>query len=127
MKVELGGKTYNFEVTAGTIRLYRKLLNKDILVETELLEKIKDKVKRATLESEIYENLTYVLCYQSDNTIGTIEEFFSTLSIQELADAEVKAIECWIAGMQTTEKSKKINPLFMGGCEYQKNITTLQL
>lgn len=107
MKVELGGKTYNFEVTAGTIRLYRKLLNKDILVETELLEKIKDKVKRATLESEVYENLTYVLCYQSDNTIGTIEEFFSTLSVQELAEAEVKVIECWITGMQTTEKSKK--------------------
>ena len=107
MKVELGGKTYNFEVTVGTIRLYRKLLNKDILVENEIIEKVKDKVKRATLESEMYENLTYVLCYQSDNTIGTLEEFFSTISVKEFAKAEVAAVECWVASVYMIEEDKK--------------------
>jgi hypothetical protein len=107
MKVELGGKTYDFEVTVGTIRLYRKLLNKDILIENEIIEKVKEKVKRATLESEMYENLTYVLCYQSDDTIGTLEEFFSTISVKEFAKAEVAAVECWIASVYTIEEDKK--------------------
>lgn len=106
--IKIGNKKIEVVCNGATPLFYRRLLKRDIFIDLEKAEVLKGD-EAIMLNLEIVENLLYVMAYQKDNSIGSIEEFMAQFKATDVINESDKILNVWIENMTTTEVAKKTN------------------
>lgn len=107
-EIRIGTHNVTLKATGNTPRLYRNFFGKDLLVSiNELGKHIKGDTITPGANLEICENLAYVMAYQHDNTIGTIEQWLDQFGSQDIYNAMGAIFLVWAESQRTTSVPKK--------------------
>lgn len=110
--IEISGKSVPFKATAGTIRVYRALFGRDLLLDFKTLQASMGEEKELTADAlTIFENLAFTMAKQADpenvpNDPDTWLDEFDMFSIYEVLP---QLVALWGISMVPTAKQKK-NP-----------------
>lgn len=105
--IKIDGKDVKFKATAATIRIYRQLTGRDMLVDMQSLQKTSNdgmSVEALT----IFENVAFVMAKQADPTIpDTADEWLDTFEMFSIYVVLPEIVELWRMNELSTSKAKK--------------------
>lgn len=107
--IHIDGKDVPFKATAATIRNYRALFGRDLLVDFKKLEA--EILAEETLSPEtltIFENFAYTMAKQADPTIpDTADEWLDTFNMFSIYLVLPQIVELWKVSELPLSVSKK--------------------
>lgn len=107
--INIDGRDVKFKATAATIRNYRALFQRDLLMDFQKLQA--DTTSGETLSSDtltIFENLAYIMAKQADPTIpDTADEWLDTFDMFSIYVVLPQIVELWKLSELPTSVSKK--------------------
>lgn len=109
--VKIGNKEIVMRCNANTPRKYRDMFNKDLIIEMQQFLKNIDKKSgmiAGNADFGMVERLAYVMAYQHDNAIGSMDDFFEQFDgIDDIYTAFPEIIGVWEKSKQTLSDPKK--------------------
>lgn len=108
--ITISGKKVKFASTAGTLRRYRHLFHRDLMIDAQKLVKSTQIGEMDVDALEIFEALAYTMAKQADPSIpDDPDEWldgFDTFSVYEVMP---DLIALWVGSVAPMEESKKNN------------------
>lgn len=105
---EVEHQNVGVKCSAGTVRAYRSLFNRDLILDMGKLEKELVETKTLTPESEeIAENVIYLMAKEYDDTIPSIGEWLSGFSPFFVYTVVAQCIYMWRENLKTINETKK--------------------
>lgn len=108
--ITIDGRSVPFKATGATIRIYRRLFGRDLLVDINELDQARKSGKTLSSESlEIFENIAYCLARQADpeNVPATADEWLDGFNMFSIWAILPQIIQLWQLNEQTTVQPKK--------------------
>lgn len=106
--IKIEGKKIGLKASAGTVRLYRDVFARDLIIDIGTLEEEILKNKQMTMESSaIAENAIYIMAKEYDPELPPINDWLSEFSPYFVYSAIVHVIAMWHRNTATLNKSKK--------------------
>ena len=108
--IKIDGKDVRFKATAATIRIYRQLTGRDMLVDMQELQKHTNKTKDGlSVEAlTIFEDVAFVMAKQADPTIpNTADEWLDTFEMFSIYVVLPEIVELWKLNEIGTSTAKK--------------------
>ena len=97
--IKIDGQDVRVEMSADTLRVYRKTFNRDLLRDMQTLQE--------TFDLEVMENLMYI-CAAACDQLPPIDEWLKQFSPIAIYEASADLISLWLDnGKTTTERKKK--------------------
>ncbi len=106
--IKIEGAEIGLKVSAGTVRTYRELFNRDLITDMATVED--DIIKHKTMStdsSRTAENLIWLMAKEYDPNIPDIKEWLDSFSPYFIFSAVVYVIGMWRENLVTLNKSKK--------------------
>lgn len=107
--IEIDGKSVEFKATAATIRNYRSMFGRDLLMDFQKLQKDMD--AGATLSVDtlmIFENLAYIMAKQADPGIpDSPDEWLDSFDMFSIYVVLPQIVELWQLSTIPVSTSKK--------------------
>jgi len=97
--INMGDRDVRVEMSADTLRVYRKTFGRDLMVDMVSL--------RDNMDLEIVENLFYVCAKAADPDIPDIDEWLAQFSTFAIYHSAGDLVEMWIEESKTTTTRKK--------------------
>lgn len=107
--VMIGNVEVPMKATANTPRLYRDMYGKDLIVEMQSLFKHigKNGELQGDFDFGVIERLGYVMAYQRDREIGTMEEWLDQFGMDDVYGSMSEIVKLWADSKNTTSTPKK--------------------
>lgn len=107
--ITIDGRAVPFKATAATIRNYRALFGRDLLLDFKQLQGDIDKGDQLTADTlTIFENLAFVMAKQADPSIpDTADEWLDTFDMFSIYVVLPQIVELWKLNELPTAESKK--------------------
>lgn len=111
--IKVGDREVAFKATGATLRIYRQMFTRDLLVDIQSLQEAISEAqkKKKPLNAsilEIFENVAYVMARQADSSIpSTPDEWLDGFDMLDIYQVLPQIVELWGVNMQTTSESKK--------------------
>lgn len=108
--IKIDGRNVPFKATGATIRLYRQLFGRDLLVDINDLDKARKSGGPLTADAlTIFENMAYCLARQADpqGVPPTADEWLDTFNMFSIYQILPQIIDLWQINEITTAASKK--------------------
>ena len=108
--INIDGKDVKFKATAATIRNYRALFGRDLLLDFQTLQDARSSGEQLTADSLlIFENMAYVMARQADPTIpDTADEWLDGFGIFSIYVILPQIVEMWqLSNLPLSESKKK--------------------
>jgi hypothetical protein len=107
--LNIDGKDVKFKATAGTIRQYRALFGRDLLLDFQRLQDARSSGETLTADSLlIFENMAYVMARQADPTIpDTADEWLDGFEMFSIYVVLPQLVELWQLSNLPLSQSKK--------------------
>lgn len=108
-KIKVGEHEVSFKATGATLRIYRQMFQKDLLIDIQKLEKeMRGGTGLSADALEIFENIAYVMARQADPEVpDTADEWLDHFEIFSIYEILPQIIELWGVNMESIEQSKK--------------------
>lgn len=116
----IDGREVKFKATAATIRLYRKMIGRDFLVDMQSLQnsihevvgsEAPDKPEPKYLSAaalQLFEDIAFVMAKQAEPGIpDNADDWLDTFNIFSIYEVLPQVIELWELNTLTTSESKK--------------------
>lgn len=106
--VKIENKEIGLKVSAGTVRSYRNMFGRDLILDMASIEK--NIIEAKSLESEsagIAEQIVWLMAREYDPEIPDLEEWLDQFSPYFIYSAINKALEMWVENMKQLNHSKK--------------------
>lgn len=105
---EVEKQNIGVKCSAATVRTYRNLCARDLIVDMAALEKELVETKTLTPASEeIAENVIYLMAKEYDDTIPSIGEWLSGFSPYFVYTVVAQCIYMWRENLKTINNAKK--------------------
>lgn len=109
--IEIDGRNVKFKATGATIRLYRQMYNRDILMDMDRLQK-ETNAEGQRLSADalvIFENIAYLMAKQADPGIpDTADEWLDEFNMFSIYKILPQIISLWgISSLSLSESKKK--------------------
>lgn len=105
---EVEHKKVGVKCSAGTVRTYRNLHARDLILDMAALEKELVETKTLTPASEeIAENVSYIMAKEYDETLPDINEWLSSFSPYFVYTIVAQCIYMWRENLVSINSSKK--------------------
>lgn len=106
--IKIDGKDVRFKATAATIRMYRQLTGRDMLLDMQSLRDLSTTDGMSVEALTVFENVAYVMAKQADPTIpDTADEWLDTFEMFSIYVVLPEIVELWHANELGTSKPKK--------------------
>lgn len=108
--IEIDGRDVKFKATGATIRLYRQIYHRDILMDmTRLQKETADDSKPLSGETlNIFENIAYLMAKQADPTVpDTADEWLDQFDMFSIYRILPQIIALWGVNTASLSESKK--------------------
>lgn len=112
--IHIDEKAVPFKATASTIRRYRSMFGRDLLLDFQKLQgniaqQTENEAAQLTVESlTIFENLAYIMAKQADPSIpGTPDEWLDGFDMFSIYEVLPQIVELWRVSELPTATSKK--------------------
>lgn len=107
--INIDGRDVKFKATAATIRNYRAMFGRDLLMDFQTLQKGVDSEETLSVDTlTIFENLAYVMAKQADPTIpDTADEWLDTFDMFSIYVVLPQIVELWKLSELPISTSKK--------------------
>lgn len=107
--ITVGGRDVAFKATGATLRIYRQLFGRDLLVDIQKLENEAKAGGQLSADAlEIFENIAYTMARQADPGIEpTPDEWLDNFDMFSIYEILPQIIQLWGINMQSTAESKK--------------------
>lgn len=107
--VKVGTIEVPMKATANTPRLYRDMFGKDLIVEMQSLFKHigKNGELQGDFDFGVIERLGYVMAYQSDRELGTMDEWLDQFGMDDVYGAMSEIVKLWADSKNGTSTPKK--------------------
>lgn len=107
--IEIDGKSVPFKATAATIRNYRALFGRDLLLDFRRLQADMDSGKDLSVDTlTIFENLAYVMAKQADPGIpDSADDWLDGFNMFSIYLVLPQIVELWQLSNLPTSTSKK--------------------
>lgn len=108
--ITIDGKDVRFKATAATIRLYRQLTGRDMLLDMQELQKEAPTEGGMSVNAlTVFENVAFVMAKQADpdGVPGTADEWLDGFEMFSIYTVLPELIELWRMNELGTSKSKK--------------------
>ena len=107
--IKIDGKDVKFKASAATIRNYRLLFGRDLLIDFQAL--LNDASKGGSLSPEslnTFENFAFVMAKQADPSLpDTPDDWLDTFGMFSIYNILPQLVELWTASSAPTSTSKK--------------------
>lgn len=106
--IHIDGRDVRFKATAATIRIYRQLTGRDMLMDMQELQKQSGTDGMSVEALTVFENVAFVMAKQADPTIpDTADEWLDTFEMFSIYLVLPEIIELWHMNELSTSKAKK--------------------
>ena len=110
--IKVGDREVAFKATGATLRIYRQMFLRDLLIDMQTLEKAMNDLKKGKpLPSdslEIFENASYVMAKQADPSVpDTPDEWLDGFDMFSIYEILPQIVALWGVNMTPTSESKK--------------------
>ena len=108
--ITISGKSVPFKATAGTIRIYRSLFGRDLLLDFKTLQESMGEDKQLTADAlTIFENLAYTMAKQADpeGVPSSPDEWLDEFDMFSIYEVLPQLVALWGISMEPTAKQKK--------------------
>ena len=106
--IQIDGRDVRFKATAATIRIYRQITGRDMLVDMQELQKHGKDDAMSVEALTVFENVAYVMAKQADPTIpGTPDEWLDTFEMFSIYVVLPEIVELWKLNELGTSTAKK--------------------
>lgn len=107
--VKIGTIEVPMKATANTPRLYRDMFGKDLIVEMQSLFKHigKNGELQGDFDFGVIERLGYIMAYQSDRELGTMDEWLDQFGMDDVYGAMSEIVKLWAESKNSTSTAKK--------------------
>lgn len=107
--ITIDGKPVKFKCTAGTVRAYRQLFTRDLLVDIQRLQSLKEDSDDLSGEAlEVFERIAYTMAKQADDTIpDDVDEWLDSFEMFSVYKALPEIIKMWALSQTTLSTPKK--------------------
>lgn len=113
--VIIDGKQVKFKATANTLRIYRMMFRRDLMVDLTKLSEISQKTNIDIPDLELFENIAYVMAKQADNSIpDDIGEWLDSFNVFAIREILPDILALWNDNMHTINTSKKKKQEMLG-------------
>lgn len=108
--ITIGTESVKFKASAATVRIYRQLFQRDLLVDmTQLINAGASGSTFTGEQLEIFENFAYTCARQADpeGVPATPDEWLDGFEMLDIYDVLPELIGLWTAQNKTLEETKK--------------------
>jgi hypothetical protein len=109
--INIDGRDVKFKATAATIRNYRALFGRDLLMDFQKLQDARSSGDTLTVESLlIFENMAYTMAKQADPSIpDTADEWLDGFGMFSIYVVLPQIVELWqLSNLPTATSKKKV-------------------
>lgn len=106
--ITIDDKPVKFKCTAGTVRAYRQIFTRDLLVDITSLQGMKNSEDFSGEALEVFERIAYTMAKQADNTIpDDMDEWLDSFEMFSIYTALPQIVEMWALSQKTLSTPKK--------------------
>lgn len=107
--INIDGREVKFKATAATIRIYRQVTGRDIMVDMQQLQSATGSGNQLSAAAlNLFEDIAYVMAKQADDTIpDTADEWLDSFDMFSIYYVLPQIIELWKLNEITTSTPKK--------------------
>ena len=107
--INIDGRDVKFKATAATIRMYRQLTGRDLLIDMQKLQSSAGSGNGLSSEAlNLFEDIAYVMARQADDTIpDSADEWLDSFEMFSIYTVLPQIIELWRLNEMTTSQPKK--------------------
>ena len=108
--IDICGRAVPFKATGATVRIYRQLFTRDLLVDIKALNEARSKKENLSAEALItIENIAYCMARQADpeNVPDTPDEWLDGFNMFSIYTVLPQLVDLWQLNELTTAVSKK--------------------
>ncbi len=107
--IKIDGRDVKFKATAATIRTYRQLTGRDLLIDMQKLQSSAGSGNGLSSEAlNLFDYIAYVMARQADDTIpAQADEWLDSFEMFSIYTVLPQIIELWRLNEMTTSQPKK--------------------